>query len=71
MAIVEAVSTATPVICGNIGAPAEIVQDGINGLVYEVGQSDELRKKIDWLAKNPDKALKLCIKTKGILSFRI
>ncbi|MDY0121161.1 MAG: glycosyltransferase family 4 protein [Sulfurimonas sp.] len=49
MTILEAFSAATPVICGDFGGPAEIVQDKKTGLVYRVGDSADLFKKVEWL----------------------
>lgn len=49
MTILEAFSAATPVICGDLGGPAEIVQDKKTGLVYSVGDSADLLKKVEWL----------------------
>ncbi|MEJ7736759.1 MAG: glycosyltransferase family 4 protein [Chitinophagaceae bacterium] len=40
--ILEAFSTATPVIASNLGAMAEIVQDGYNGFHFEAGNVHDL-----------------------------
>lgn len=37
MTIIEAFSTATPVIASRLGAMSELIQDGANGLLYEPG----------------------------------
>ena len=34
-----------PVITSNIGGMAELVQDGVNGLLFQVGDSKDLTKK--------------------------
>ncbi|MDC0249424.1 glycosyltransferase [Flavobacteriales bacterium] len=46
MAIIEAFSAATPVIGPNIGAPNEIINHKENGLIYEVGDMEDLNHKI-------------------------
>ncbi len=61
MTILEAFSTATPVICGDIGGPAEIVTNEKTGLVYKVGDSKELQSKIEWLYNNSEAYKSLCI----------
>ena len=46
MTIIEAFSTATPVIGPNIGGPNEIIHHGENGLIYKVGDLDDLNRKM-------------------------
>lgn len=53
MTILEAFSTGTPVVCGNIGGPAEIVEDGITGLHYNIGDAEDLKSKVNWIVDNP------------------
>jgi glycosyltransferase involved in cell wall biosynthesis len=60
MTIIEAFSTATPVICSNLGAPAELVQHGINGLHFQAGNSVNLSEKIDWINNYPDQHQVMC-----------
>ena len=38
-----------PVITSNIGGMAELVQDGVNGLLFQVGDSKDLAKKMQML----------------------
>jgi glycosyltransferase involved in cell wall biosynthesis len=47
MVIVEALSTATPAICSNIGGPKEIVKDLQCGLHFEKGNINDLIDKIN------------------------
>jgi len=54
MTILESFSTGTPVICGDIGGPAEIVANEINGLVYKAGDSLKLQEKIEKLYTQPE-----------------
>jgi len=60
MTIIEAFSTATPVVCSDIGGPAEIVEDGKTGLKYQVGNSKELQKKVEQLYTDESLHIKLC-----------
>jgi len=49
MTILEAFSTATPIVCGDIGGPAEIVKNEKNGLLYKIGNTEDLKEKIEKL----------------------
>jgi glycosyltransferase involved in cell wall biosynthesis len=44
--IIEAMALGKPIVAGNIGGPAEIVQDGINGLLAPYGNPDALASAI-------------------------
>lgn len=56
---VEAMLTGKPVIGANSGATAELIQDGVTGLLYDPGNQDELAGKIQYLYENPEKRLEL------------
>ena len=56
-ALVEALSTGTPIITSNIGSQAEIVKDKHLGLHFEVGDFIDLRKKIAKFSEKNDKIL--------------
>jgi glycosyltransferase involved in cell wall biosynthesis len=60
MTIIEAFSTATPVICSDLGAPAELVRHGVNGLHFQAGNSADLREKIDWINNHPHEHQMIC-----------
>jgi glycosyltransferase involved in cell wall biosynthesis len=42
-----------PVIGARSGATAELIQDGVNGLLYNQGDPSDLAAKIEYLYKNP------------------
>lgn len=42
-----------PVIAAGLGGMAEMVQDGVNGLTFRLGDSDDLAKKICMIADDP------------------
>ena len=48
MTIAEAFACGVPVIASNLGAMAEIVQDGSTGLHFTPGNSEDLAAKIEW-----------------------
>jgi glycosyltransferase involved in cell wall biosynthesis len=59
-ATVEAMLAGKPVIgTANSGGTAELIQDGITGLLYKAGDHNELANKIQFLYENPQEKLKL------------
>jgi glycosyltransferase involved in cell wall biosynthesis len=52
---VEAFAKGTPVVAADIGAIAELVQDGCTGLLFDPGNSVDLAAKVSWLATNSSK----------------
>ena len=51
--IVEAFATGLPVIASRLGALAELVHDGCNGLHFRAGDPEDLAAKVEWLLANP------------------
>ncbi|MDG6223387.1 MAG: glycosyltransferase family 4 protein [Candidatus Bathyarchaeota archaeon] len=58
-AILEAQSTALPVISTNVGGIPEFLEDRKNGFVIEAGDEPELTQKLLTLLQNPDLAKKM------------
>jgi glycosyltransferase involved in cell wall biosynthesis len=52
MAILEAFSQGVPCVASNIGGIPEIVEDGKTGLLFEPGNADDLRDKMNMLFGN-------------------
>jgi glycosyltransferase involved in cell wall biosynthesis len=52
--ILEAMSVGVPVIATNLGPRNEMVQNGINGFLYENGNSTEFIDKVNILIKNKE-----------------
>lgn len=52
--IVEAFSCGLPVIASRIGALAEIVTDGVTGLLFEPGNAEDLARKLQWAEDHPE-----------------
>jgi glycosyltransferase involved in cell wall biosynthesis len=52
--LVEAFGCGLPVIASRIGALAELVQDGITGLLFEPGKPEDLAQKMLWAQQNPE-----------------
>ncbi|HEX2104020.1 MAG TPA: glycosyltransferase family 4 protein [Solirubrobacteraceae bacterium] len=55
LAVLEAMASATPVVCSRVGGVAEIVEDGVTGFLVEPGDVGALRERIDHLLR--DRAL--------------
>jgi glycosyltransferase involved in cell wall biosynthesis len=52
--LVEAFACGLPVIASKLGSMAEIVEDGVTGLLFEAGNPVDLADKINWLIEHPD-----------------
>jgi glycosyltransferase involved in cell wall biosynthesis len=53
--LVESFACGLPVIASRIGALAELVEDGVTGLLFEAGNPIDLAHKMQWALQNPDK----------------
>ena len=54
--MLEAGAMKKPFIGGNTGGISEFIEDGVNGLLIEPGNSDQLADKIMFLLNNPVQA---------------
>jgi glycosyltransferase involved in cell wall biosynthesis len=59
MVIQEALYAGRPVICSNVGGMAELIQDGVNGLTFRVGDAGHLAEKVRLLAQDRERLLAL------------
>ncbi|MEM8674346.1 MAG: glycosyltransferase [Cyanobacteria bacterium P01_G01_bin.67] len=50
---IEALATGTPLLVSKIGALAELVKPGLNGLLFNPGDATDLAEKAKWLVDNP------------------
>jgi len=50
---IEAFAKGTPVIAANIGAIAELIDNGRTGILYCPGQPEDLRTKVEWALTHP------------------
>lgn len=59
MAILEAFAYGKPVIGARIGGIPELIDDGVEGLLFEPGNVDDMRSKIEFLLHNPAKVAEM------------
>jgi glycosyltransferase involved in cell wall biosynthesis len=53
IAIMEALTTGTPVVTANLGGMPELVQHNVNGLLFEAGNADDLVDQLQRLLDDP------------------
>jgi glycosyltransferase involved in cell wall biosynthesis len=53
LTVIEAYATATPVIASRIGSLAELVEDGVTGLLAQPHDPDALAERLRWAASHP------------------
>jgi glycosyltransferase involved in cell wall biosynthesis len=59
LSVLEAMASATPVVCSRVGGVAEIIRDGETGFLVEPGDVGELRDRLAMLLKDPQLARRL------------
>jgi glycosyltransferase involved in cell wall biosynthesis len=52
--IVEAYAAGVPVIASRLGSLAEVVDDGVTGLLFEPGDAQDLARKLSWAQSHPE-----------------
>ena len=55
LSVVEAFASGLPVVGSRSGAMAELITDGVTGLLSEPGNAQDLAEKIRWAEENPSK----------------
>ena len=59
MVLVEAYACGLPVIASRRGAMAELVDDGVTGLLFEAGDAGDLAQKMRWATDHPEEMGKM------------
>lgn len=59
LTIMEAFACGVPVICSDLGAMKEMVEEGITGLRFEAGNSADLVSKIKWAQDHPNEMTRM------------
>jgi glycosyltransferase involved in cell wall biosynthesis len=67
LALVEAFALGKPAIGSRIGGIAELVKDGITGLTFNPGDSNDLMVKLKFFRENPDEATRMGINARAFV----
>jgi glycosyltransferase involved in cell wall biosynthesis len=59
MVVIEAFAAGTPVIASRIGALADIVEDGVVGLLADPGDAGQLGERLEWAIGHPGELAEL------------
>jgi glycosyltransferase involved in cell wall biosynthesis len=54
VSVLEAYATGTPVIASRIGSLAEVIEDGVTGLLARPGDARDLADRLLWASNHPD-----------------
>jgi glycosyltransferase involved in cell wall biosynthesis len=54
LAVLQALARGVPVLASRVGALGELVQDGVNGLLFRMDDPDDLERKLRQLLDNPE-----------------
>jgi len=65
-ALCEAMAVGLPVIASNCSGNIDVVQDGIDGRLFPVGDVDSLVKLMEELIKNPEECQRLSLNAQKI-----
>ena len=66
MTLAESFSHALPVIASRLGSMAEIVEDGVTGLLFTPGDADDLAAKVRWAADHPDEMRRMGLNARKV-----
>lgn len=64
--LVEAMACGLPIIASRIGALADLVDDGVSGLLFEAGNAADLAEKLRWARDNPEALRAMGIRAREI-----
>lgn len=57
--IVEAYASGLPVIASRLGSLADIVKDGVTGLLFRPGDAGDLAEKLAWAEAHPEEMMRM------------
>ncbi|KQV46923.1 transferase [Pelomonas sp. Root1217] len=64
--LVEAMACGLPIIASSIGALAELVEEGVSGLLFEPGNAADLAAKLIWAQDNPEAMAAMGLRARAI-----
>ncbi len=59
LTVAEAYANGLPVIASDIGALTELVEHGVTGLLFKVGDAEHLSRTLKWAAAHPDEMARM------------
>jgi glycosyltransferase involved in cell wall biosynthesis len=59
--ILEAFACGVPIVASRIGTLPDVIQDGINGLLFEPSQAADLAAKVKWVVSHPEDARRIAM----------
>ncbi|HJX53296.1 MAG TPA: glycosyltransferase [Polyangia bacterium] len=59
VSVLEAFATGTPVIASRIGSLAEVIEDGVTGILANPGDAQDLADRLRWAADHPHEMRKM------------
>lgn len=68
--LVEAMACGLPIIASRIGALADLVDDGVSGLLFEAGNANDLAAKLAWARNNPASLRAMGVRARAIYEER-
>jgi glycosyltransferase involved in cell wall biosynthesis len=63
--ILEAFACGAPIVASRIGTLPDVIQDGINGVLFEPSQAADLAAKVKWIASHPDDARRMAMSARA------
>lgn len=70
MSVLESFAYGKPVIGSMIGGIPELIEGGKDGFLFDVGNSEQLKEKMEWMAFNKKKAAKMGIAGRKKIEYR-
>ncbi len=68
IAVLEAMAAHTPVVCTRVGGMAEIIQDGVSGLLVPAGDNENLGRALEILYSDPMKRYAMAARAHTIVT---
>lgn len=68
--LVEAYAAGLPVIASRVGALAELVEEGVTGLLFAPGEAGDLRRVMQWAERHPDAMRRMGQRARGVYERR-
>jgi glycosyltransferase involved in cell wall biosynthesis len=63
--ILEAFACGAPIVASRIGTLPDVIEDGVNGVLFEPGQAADLAAKVKWIVSHPDDARRMAMSARS------